>query len=565
LTYLAIARKYRPATFDEIVGQDHVTRTLRNAIDRGRIHHAYLFCGARGVGKTTAARALAKSLNCVNGPTATPCGVCTSCVEVSNGTSQDLIEIDGASNNSVDDIRELRDSVRYAPTLGRRKIYLVDEVHMLSNAAFNALLKTLEEPPPHVVFIFATTEPQKIPDTILSRVQRFDFKRIPMTGVVQRLAEIAEAEGAVVSEAGLKLIARAGEGSMRDAQSLLDKVISFGGPEVSDEMVAETLGLIDRGLLYGMLEGLVKGKPDRCLDTIASVYDYGFELSQFTSEMLEVLRNATFVQLSEKARAHVDLPTEEVERLVALTDGVAPDRLSRLFSAMLDLHDQVSRSARPRIVLEMGIARLADVRPLQPVGQLVARLEQLERRLRQSGGGGGGGARAGALQFTRRGPSGPGRSRAAGSRVSNRRPPGGARTRSRRTPAAQKAPAADASDDDRWAHFVQELPTLDPPASFLGKGIPRRQGKQLIVTIAGGRAMASARREGTRDDVMDAFRRAFPRLKELVVSESLASTKKSIDPALEQEVLTDPTCQHILRAFGATLEDVLALETEKQT
>ncbi|MFT7519776.1 MAG: DNA polymerase-3 subunit gamma/tau, partial [Kiritimatiellia bacterium] len=176
MSYLAIARKYRPATFDEIVGQEHVTRTLRNAIANDRIHHAYLFSGARGVGKTTAARALARSLNCEQGPTATPCGTCTSCKEVSNGASPDLIEIDGASNNSVDDVREIREAVQYAPSRGRRKIYLIDEVHMLSNAAFNALLKTLEEPPPHVVFIFATTEPNKIPDTILSRVQRFDFK-----------------------------------------------------------------------------------------------------------------------------------------------------------------------------------------------------------------------------------------------------------------------------------------------------------------------------------------------------------------------------------------------------
>ncbi|MFT6146545.1 MAG: DNA polymerase-3 subunit gamma/tau, partial [Myxococcota bacterium] len=237
MSYLAIARKYRPGTFDEIVGQEHVTRTLRNAIARGRVHHAFLFTGARGVGKTTAARALAKSLNCERGPTADPCGECASCVEIAAGRNPDLIEIDGASNNSVDDIRDLCDNVQYAPQRGGSKIYLIDEVHMLSKGAFNALLKTLEEPPPHVVFIFATTEPNKIPDTILSRVQRFDFKRIPEQGVITRLARIAEAEGSGVSEHGLRLIARAGEGSMRDSESLLDQVISFAGPEVSDQEV----------------------------------------------------------------------------------------------------------------------------------------------------------------------------------------------------------------------------------------------------------------------------------------------------------------------------------------
>ncbi len=238
MSYLAIARKYRPATFDEIVGQDHVTRTLKNAITAGRVHHAFLFCGARGVGKTTAARALAKALNCAEGPSPEPCGVCTSCEEVTKGNSPDLIEIDGASNNSVDDIRSLRETVGYAPTTGRYKVYLIDEVHMLSKAAFNALLKTLEEPPPHVIFLFATTEPEKILDTILSRVQRFDFKRIPVQVVADRLKAIASAEGAELSNASLRTIARAGEGSMRDAQSLLDKVISFGGSgEISDAHV----------------------------------------------------------------------------------------------------------------------------------------------------------------------------------------------------------------------------------------------------------------------------------------------------------------------------------------
>lgn len=554
--YLAIARKYRPATFSEIVGQDHVTRTLRNAIDRGRIHHAYLFCGARGVGKTTASRALAKSLNCIDGPTPKPCGKCTSCVEVAAGTSPDLVEIDGASNNSVDDIRELRDSVRYAP-VGRRKIYLVDEVHMLSNAAFNALLKTLEEPPPHVVFVFATTEPQKIPDTILSRVQRFDFKRIPVSGVVGRLGSIAEKEGVDISEAGLKLIARAGEGSMRDAESLLDKVISFGGEQIDDKMVAETLGLIDRGLLYDMLDGLIKGQPDRCLDVIATVYDYGFELSQFTTEMLETLRNATFVQLSEKSRKHVDLAEEEITKLVEMTNGVAPDRLSRLFTAMMETHDQVSRSSRPRIVLEMNMARLADVRPLQPVGALVARLEHLERRLRQEGGGGGGG---GGLHRSRRGPSGSARSRSAAARNPARRPPGAARSRARRTAPAPKVPAADAGDDDRWRIFCEALRKLDPPATFLADGTPRRQDRQLVVTLSGGRQMASARRESMREEVQTFFKVCFPGLKGLVTEESLASRNKAIDPALEREVLTDPVCQQILRTLDATLADVLPFE-----
>jgi DNA polymerase-3 subunit gamma/tau len=384
VSYLAIARKYRPATFADIVGQEHVVRTLENAIASGRIHHAYLFCGARGVGKTTAARALAKALNCAQGPTATPCGVCTSCIEIATGNSSDLIEIDGASNNSVDDVRELRDTVSYAPTRGGFKVYLVDEVHMLSKAAFNALLKTLEEPPPKVVFIFATTEPNRILDTILSRVQRFDFKRIPVQAVADRLGTIGAAEGVTLSAQGLRMVARAGEGSMRDAQSLLDKVISFSGGNgvVPDSVVAETLGLIDRSLLFGFLEGLVKGDPATCLESIATVYEYGYELSEFTSDLLELLRNATFVRLSPSTRKHVDASADEIARLEALVADVPAEALTRTFNALLDVHDQVSRATRPRIVLEMAVARLATTRPVEPLGTLLARLEDLERRAR---------------------------------------------------------------------------------------------------------------------------------------------------------------------------------------
>jgi DNA polymerase III subunit gamma/tau len=386
VSYLAIARKYRPTTFDEIVGQEHVTRTLKNAITRDRIHHAFLFCGARGVGKTTAARALARSLNCEKGPTPDPCGECTSCTEIQVGTSPDLIEIDGASNNSVDNVRDLRETVKYAPTQGKYKIYLVDEVHMLSKAAFNALLKTLEEPPPHVVFIFATTEPNKILDTILSRVQRFDFLRIPSSAVVDRLASIATQEGATISKDALRLIAHAGEGSMRDSQSLLDKVIAFAGPDISDEEVAETLGLIDRKLLYLMLEGLVGGQPEKCLEAIDQVYGYGFELAQFTMEMLEVTRNATFLQMSEASHRYIDLSQEEKETLQAIVRDVDHEVLTRTFTVLLDVHDQVAKASRPRIVLEMAVARLATTRPLQPIGDLVGRLQHLERQLRGQGG-----------------------------------------------------------------------------------------------------------------------------------------------------------------------------------
>ena len=229
MSYQVIARKWRPQTFDEVVYQDHVSRTIRNSIKNGRIAHAYLFSGPRGVGKTTMARIVAKSLNCVNGPTSTPCGKCENCVEIRRGVSFDVIEIDGASNNGIDNIRELRENVNFAPAKSRYKIYIIDEVHMVTTAAFNALLKTLEEPPAHIIFIFATTEIHKIPDTILSRCQKYFFKKIPVDVVVAHLASIVEKEGYRVSQGALYPVARIADGSMRDAQSLLDQVISFSG------------------------------------------------------------------------------------------------------------------------------------------------------------------------------------------------------------------------------------------------------------------------------------------------------------------------------------------------
>jgi DNA polymerase III subunit gamma/tau len=385
VSYQAIARKWRPITFDEIVGQPHVTRTLQNAIRLGRIHHAFLFTGARGVGKTTAARAFARALNCDQGPTVQPCGTCGNCSDVLAGNSPDVIEIDGASNNSVDDVRDLRETVRYVPARGRYKVYIVDEVHMLSKGAFNALLKTLEEPPPHVVFIFATTEPQKIPETILSRVQRFDFKRMANQVVVDRLRRICDAEGVVIGDDALRLIARAGEGSMRDAQSLLDQVIAFVGDAADIQQVADVLGLVDRGLLYSMLEGMLQGRADPCLAAVDQVYNYGYDLGEFTSEMLELLRNAALVGLSPDSRRYLDVGEEEQARLLALAQDVPSEVFVRSFQVMLDVHEQVARSTHPRMVLEMAVARLVSIRPARPMDQVLERLTDLERRLRQGG------------------------------------------------------------------------------------------------------------------------------------------------------------------------------------
>ena len=270
MSYLVLARKWRPQSFEEVVGQPHVVQTLTNAISAERIAHAYLLSGARGIGKTSVARIMAKALNCAQGPSPTPCNECESCEEITGSASLDVLEIDGASNRGINEIRELRENVKYAPARSPHKIFIIDEVHMLTPEAFNALLKTLEEPPAHVIFIFATTEPNRIPITILSRCQRFNFRRIASKEIIQRLEEIVEKEGIRISKNSIQLLTREAEGSMRDAQSLLDQAISFAGNEVRDEDVAEVLGVIDRRLLYDISLAIANHDSQRCLDFLLS-------------------------------------------------------------------------------------------------------------------------------------------------------------------------------------------------------------------------------------------------------------------------------------------------------
>ncbi len=309
MSYKVLALKYRPTSFDEVVGQGTVTRTLRNAIDHGKIGHAFLLSGARGVGKTTTARILAKALNCskAEGPTGSPCSTrteedraraCASCREISDAKSLDVQEIDGASNNSVDQIRELRESARYNPARDRFKVWIIDEVHMLSAGAFNALLKTLEEPPPRVKFIFATTEYHKIPETILSRCQQYDFRMIPARELAAHLRHVAEEEGIAISDASLALISRAAEGSVRDGLSLFDQVLAFTGNEVKDEEVAGLLGLVDRELLHRASKAIVEGDSLAMLELVESLADYGADYRNFVRELLLHLREILLVKLA---------------------------------------------------------------------------------------------------------------------------------------------------------------------------------------------------------------------------------------------------------------------------
>ncbi len=362
MEYQVSARKFRPGTFDELIGQPHVVQTLRNAILRKQVAHAYLFSGMRGVGKTTVARILAKALNCENGPTADPCEQCESCKEISRGNSVDVIEIDGASNTGVDDVRELRENVKYAPFRGTYRIYIIDEVHMLSNAAFNALLKTLEEPPAHAIFVFATTEIHKIPATITSRCQHFNFRRIPRREIIARLQEVATRNDVTIEERSLGAIAQASEGSMRDALSLLDQAVAFGGKSIGDQDIEDMLGSVPDELVRRLVETVVGQDAAAAVELVGEVIDHGYDLRVYCGAVVERMRNlmiAAVVPGAAQAEGLMDLPSEDVQHLMTEAKAFSVEQLQELFQLFAQAEDRLRVTAHPRFAFEVAAVRAA--------------------------------------------------------------------------------------------------------------------------------------------------------------------------------------------------------------
>ncbi len=465
MSYQVLARKWRPQVFADVVGQAHITRTLQNAIITNRLAHAFLFSGPRGVGKTTTARILAKALNCIKGPTPTPCGTCDSCLETAAGTSVDVIEIDGASNRGIEHIRELREAVKYAPVVGKYKVYVIDEVHMLTNEAFNALLKTLEEPPPHVLFIFATTEPQKIPATIHSRCQRYGFKRVALHDIIERLRTIATAEGITITDQGLAMIARAAEGSMRDSQSILDQAVSYSGMEIRDEDLQATLGSVAQATLLTFTAELLSREAAGLLKQVDALLEQGQDMRQFLAGVVEHLRNLMVVKIATDPGRIIELPAADIEAIKQQAGGAESEHLLMLFDSLSRTLEDMRWSPYQRFTIEIGLIKACNLAPLKPLGEVLRMMKELEARL-----------------ATGQRPTVPAVS--AAHRISEQS------VEYRAKPLAvpsQLAPRAEGGQDDFWGSIMTALKSKKPGlASALGHSRPIEMSEnQIVVGVQG--------------------------------------------------------------------------------
>ncbi len=590
LSYQVIARKWRPFHFDEVTGQSHVTTPLRNAIKSERVPHAILLTGPRGTGKTTLARILACCMNAANGPTDAPARDDPACVDIHAGTSLDVQEIDAASRTSVDDVREIIESVRYAAAPGKWRIFIVDEVHMLSVQAFNSLLKTLEEPPPRSLFIFCTTNPEKIPFTVVSRCQRYDLRRIATAEVASKLDEIAKAEEIEISRASLLAVARAGDGSMRDAQTLLDQLIAFGGGEVSDSRVAEVLDLTDRRVLLDIVAACVEGDVGRALETARHAWDAGVDAKRLGSELLGVVRDLVVMALAPEHKL-VEGADAELEALRELASGADPLRLRRMFRALMLEQENLTWAPDPFAVIEMALVRLATMPESDQVDALLKRIGELERRLRGEsdgdGAGGAGNTGGGKTQARSRQPadatpdgSSTGADAATGAQQQSRAEIASQTHEATQTPATPEAAAAghpsDSDDPQRLLEGLRKLCKSEHSPLFSaleGGEVLECSERKLRIGIA---SPTAQRRLENRSDELEALcARFLGRLKMRVEVVSTGADRKSGNGAAQstddgappgedalqrkREAVNHPAVNNAVELLGARILDIRPL------
>ncbi len=372
--YIVIARKYRPQKFSDVVGQEHVTKTLQNALKEGKIGHSYLFTGPRGVGKTTVARILSKALNCERGVNVEPCNECSQCLEITNGRSQDVLEIDGASNRRIEEVRNLKEGIGYAPIKGRYKVYIVDEVHMLTNEAFNALLKTLEEPPPHTIFIFATTEPYKVPSTILSRCQRFDFRKLTTKEIYEHIKKISDIEKIIIQDEAIQMISERADGALRDAEVMLDQLRSYKEEIITEEDVKDVFGFIDKSLYKEIIEGIIEKDDRKILQIMENVFDKGYDLKEFIIGFIEFIRNLFLIKLD--VRNPYIVGEEHIYK--EISNKLDEDTLAAIFNLAVELDRNMRNIPYSKALLELYLLKMARVPYIKKISDLLSQSQIIE-------------------------------------------------------------------------------------------------------------------------------------------------------------------------------------------